>query len=994
MKKILTILFLSISVAASAQFDQKQTMGTSKTNVISKGLFSADSATVITNWLDTTTANRGYIKTVPGAHIKTADNKEFYRNTTATAWIYIPDFIKLKSTINDSLNTLNMSLENGGPPGFDLFRQKNDSTIQGRSIYFPFGLIGDTTSFGDSVFAIKPDTAWFSSLYIRRADSAGYYITPKRLADTAAAIRAAIGTGGITALSPWPYNINGAQHRLDSVKALRVGVAGTGVTENLMPNSEDLDNATYWGASDITVTADQALDATGAMTMDELNITLSGSNLLRTANLHPVDVVTGDTYYLTMDTKRGTLSSGVYNVRDVDNAADIIFTTLTIPAGATSTFTSPSFVIPPGCTHLYIYPARDVSGTGTYYIGRVQVHHLGNTYVHTTTGPSPAAGSGGYATAISTDSVTANVGIGQESDADYKLAVTGPGLWTIGTGNSLTLGNFTTDHTFISSYNSGGNGIIQMLADDSTTDTESVILISPQTGGIAIETDNPTTGAGNTIMQFLDSVTIKFPGFISTALYYKFSKDTFQIRNLPAAVGNKQVRYNTATGRFTYADTTAAGYSLAIGNTITSATAGSVLFAGTGGKLMQKNSDFFYDSTNKRLGIGTATPSEALQVVGNMRFSGALMPNNAAGTSGQVLTSAGAGAPPTWGPLLPSQTGKHGQHLTTNGTAASWEEMSSIQSFVGGGTFALSSIDYIWQEITGSGSTSLTLPTAVGNSGRLYGIKNTGGGTVTFTTTSSQTIDGASTLVVSALKGVALVQSNGANWVILYNSASGSSQWTTTGSDIYYNTGNVGIGSTSAPTDKLHIRGASSNGLTIEGSQPMLTLNATSNDPQITLTRGGNSSNMYVNSGTQLIIQGYNEVKVQQSGTTGFGIFSYVGGSFNSAFSIGSTAGPTSTLQTYGSFATAYAAKTGTYTATDYDHTIDCTSGTFTVTLPTAAGITGREYSIKNTGAGVITVGTTSSQNIDVATTYTLPAIYKYVTVQSTGSAWIVVANN
>lgn len=47
-------------------------------------------------------------------------------------------------------------------------------------------------------------------------------------------------------------------------------------------------------------------------------------------------------------------------------------------------------------------------------------------------------------------------------------------------------------------------------------------------------------------------------------------------------------------------------------------------------------------------GIGTTGASEALHVVGNIRFSGALMPNNTAGTSGQVLTSAGAGTVPTW----------------------------------------------------------------------------------------------------------------------------------------------------------------------------------------------------------------------------------------------------------------------------------------------------------------------------------------------------------
>jgi hypothetical protein len=53
-------------------------------------------------------------------------------------------------------------------------------------------------------------------------------------------------------------------------------------------------------------------------------------------------------------------------------------------------------------------------------------------------------------------------------------------------------------------------------------------------------------------------------------------------------------------------------------------------------------------SANAKVGIGTATPQDKLDVVGNIRFSGALMPNNIAGKTGQVLTSQGAGKPPIW----------------------------------------------------------------------------------------------------------------------------------------------------------------------------------------------------------------------------------------------------------------------------------------------------------------------------------------------------------
>jgi len=54
----------------------------------------------------------------------------------------------------------------------------------------------------------------------------------------------------------------------------------------------------------------------------------------------------------------------------------------------------------------------------------------------------------------------------------------------------------------------------------------------------------------------------------------------------------------------------------------------------------------------QNVGIGTATPTEKLDVIGNLKFTGALMPNNNAGTTGRILMSAGANTPPTWGPPL------------------------------------------------------------------------------------------------------------------------------------------------------------------------------------------------------------------------------------------------------------------------------------------------------------------------------------------------------
>ncbi len=61
-----------------------------------------------------------------------------------------------------------------------------------------------------------------------------------------------------------------------------------------------------------------------------------------------------------------------------------------------------------------------------------------------------------------------------------------------------------------------------------------------------------------------------------------------------------------------------------IGGLDTAMTLGSVLFAGTNGIISQDNSNLFWDDTNNRLGIGVATPTNTLDVNGNINTNSLL----------------------------------------------------------------------------------------------------------------------------------------------------------------------------------------------------------------------------------------------------------------------------------------------------------------------------------------------------------------------------------
>jgi hypothetical protein len=90
----------------------------------------------------------------------------------------------------------------------------------------------------------------------------------------------------------------------------------------------------------------------------------------------------------------------------------------------------------------------------------------------------------------------------------------------------------------------------------------------------------------------------------------------------------------------------------------------------------------------------------------------------------------------------------------------------------------------------------------------------------------------------------------------------------------------------------------------------------------------------------------------------------------------------------------AFSTKTANYSVvvTDDFLAIDATSGTITITLPSAVNNTGQIFTIKKVdiSANIVTVATTASQTIDGSSTYSLNTQYQAISVISNGSNWLV----
>lgn len=114
-------------------------------------------------------------------------------------------------------------------------------------------------------------------------------------------------------------------------------------------------------------------------------------------------------------------------------------------------------------------------------------------------------------------------------------------------------------------------------------------------------------------------------------------------------------------------------------------TQGSILFSGLNGVYSQDNSNFFWDDSNVRLGIGTPTPTVSIDTTGLIRIRGLTVAGLVTTNSSGNLSSEASATVPQGGTGITSGTSGGVPYFSSTTTIASSALLTGSQLIVGGG---------------------------------------------------------------------------------------------------------------------------------------------------------------------------------------------------------------------------------------------------------------------------------------------------------------------
>ncbi len=214
-------------------------------------------------------------------------------------------------------------------------------------------------------------------------------------------------------------------------------------------------------------------------------------------------------------------------------------------------------------------------------------------------------------------------------------------ITSAGTGNLA--GNFVVSSTGSTTVNSSNPE--KLLVDAGNTSSFNVITGKGNFNNylqLNIQNNNAGTTASSDVVASADNAS-------ETANFVDMGINS-SANNTTGVLGGANTAYLYGMGN-----------DFAIGN----GTSGKNLLFFTGGTAT--NERMRIDGTGN-VGINNIGPTEKLDITGNLKFSGALMPNNNAGTAGYFLASSGAGAAPTWANANNFSWTTTGNSATTPGT--------------------------------------------------------------------------------------------------------------------------------------------------------------------------------------------------------------------------------------------------------------------------------------------------------------------------------------